>query len=210
VIVDEIHLLSNSSRGAVLEGLLARLRFLQIPIIAMSATVPNVSDLVTFLRAEHFISTWKPVAVEEFIVVPRKEGASQLKALQVVHPDGSQVGLRRMEAPMLSEVTPLVLSPHPVLVFCPTKLACFNCAKALANDLHAIAIAAGVDSRKDGSGCSSSGGSIGDGEDQDAEALRRRRQQLTAEMKSANCIFTSDIAVWNHLVGVGVAYHHGG
>jgi replicative superfamily II helicase len=79
VIVDEIHLLSNSSRGAVLEGLLARLRFLQIPIIAMSATVPNVSDLVTFLRAEHFISTWKPVAVEEFIVVPRKEGAAARK-----------------------------------------------------------------------------------------------------------------------------------
>jgi replicative superfamily II helicase len=226
VIVDEIHLLSNSSRGAVLEGLLARLRFLQIPIIAMSATIPNIADLVTFLRAEHFISTWKPSVVEEFIVVPRKESTGHLKTLQIVDPNGSSVDMRRMTHPMVSEVTPLALSPHPVLIFCATKAATSNCAKAIAKDLHAImALQRGgisgsgtVSGSGSGTGSGTGGqdsgenvvGNGGEDEDGDEEGLQRRRRELTEEMVSSNCIFSAELKVWQHLVGVGVAFHHSG
>jgi len=51
-VIDEVHLLDSATRGAVLEATISRLRRLCAPrIVALSATLPNVSDVATWLDA---------------------------------------------------------------------------------------------------------------------------------------------------------------
>lgn len=57
VVIDEIHMLGDESRGAVLEGLVTRIKLLNphCRIIGLSATIPNVEEVSTWLRAEPIV-----------------------------------------------------------------------------------------------------------------------------------------------------------
>ena len=54
IIVDEIHLLSDSERGPTLEVVLTRLKLMNpgCRIIGLSATLPNVDIVAKWLNAE--------------------------------------------------------------------------------------------------------------------------------------------------------------
>ncbi|KAL7715991.1 Uncharacterized protein QTN25_006684 [Entamoeba marina] len=75
VIVDEIHMVGDSSRGYLLELLLCKLKYLNcktLQIIGMSATVPDLSIFKTWLDASIFITEYRPVLLEEFIVTGKE------------------------------------------------------------------------------------------------------------------------------------------
>lgn len=61
LVADEIHLL-GSDRGAILETIITRFRMLlpQCQIIALSATVPNATEIANWLEAELVESQWRP------------------------------------------------------------------------------------------------------------------------------------------------------
>jgi helicase len=62
VIVDEIHLLGTSSRGATLEMVLTRLRQKISPeVLGLSATISNYEELAGWLSAKPLKSSWRPV-----------------------------------------------------------------------------------------------------------------------------------------------------
>lgn len=63
VVVDEIHLLGDSGRGARLEGTISRLRRLNpfIRIIGLSATLGNRGELADWLDGVEFCSDWRSV-----------------------------------------------------------------------------------------------------------------------------------------------------
>ena len=63
VIVDEVHLLNDPSRGPTLEILITILRQLlkNIQIISLSATIGNPEELAEWLKAELIIDDWRPV-----------------------------------------------------------------------------------------------------------------------------------------------------
>ena len=65
IVVDEIHLIGDPSRGATLEALLARLRFLSdtTRVVGLSATVTNAEDLAQWLGAQLLRSTWRPTVL---------------------------------------------------------------------------------------------------------------------------------------------------
>ena len=74
VIIDEVHLL-HDSRGPVLEAIIARLiRQIEqtsemVRIVALSATLPNYSDVAAFLRVKetglfYFDNSFRPVPLE--------------------------------------------------------------------------------------------------------------------------------------------------
>lgn len=67
VIVDEIHLLRDASRGITLEFLLTRLLTITPPIqiIGLSATILNAQELAHWMRADLVTSSWRPVKLKE-------------------------------------------------------------------------------------------------------------------------------------------------
>jgi helicase len=54
VVIDEIHMIGNKSRGHVIEGLILKLRYLlpEIRVIGLSATLPNAEEIGEWLKAK--------------------------------------------------------------------------------------------------------------------------------------------------------------
>ena len=69
VIVDEIHLLNDVSRGPTVEILITILRKLlkNMQLIALSATIGNPEELGEWLDAELVIDNWRPVKLHKGI-----------------------------------------------------------------------------------------------------------------------------------------------
>ncbi|MDH5806381.1 MAG: DEAD/DEAH box helicase [Candidatus Verstraetearchaeota archaeon] len=67
IVVDEIHLLGEPSRGPTLEVLLTSLRILNpnAQIIALSATIKNASEIAEWLKAIPINSNWRPIPLKE-------------------------------------------------------------------------------------------------------------------------------------------------
>jgi len=66
IVVDEIHLINDKSRGPTLEMVLAKLiQMLDTQIVALSATISNASDIAEWLDASLVKSTWRPVPLSE-------------------------------------------------------------------------------------------------------------------------------------------------
>tara|TARA_Y100000310_G_scaffold345226_1_gene462891 strand:- start:10958 stop:11605 length:648 start_codon:yes stop_codon:yes gene_type:complete len=68
VIVDEIHLLNDSSRGPTLEIILTLLKTLIKPqIVGLSATIGNPQELAAWLGADLVQDDWRPVELKQGI-----------------------------------------------------------------------------------------------------------------------------------------------
>jgi helicase len=70
VVVDEIHLLNDSSRGPTLEILLTMLRrLIQPQLLGLSATIGNPKELSEWLGAELVQDDWRPVRLDKGVFV---------------------------------------------------------------------------------------------------------------------------------------------
>lgn len=69
MIVDEIHLLHDVTRGPVLEMLITLLRDIlpHLQIIGLSATIGNPEELAAWLDAELVFDTWRPIPLKKGI-----------------------------------------------------------------------------------------------------------------------------------------------
>lgn len=67
LVIDEIHLIGDESRGATLEMVIAKFRFLnpELQIIGLSATIGNPEKLAGWLDAALITSDWRPVDLRE-------------------------------------------------------------------------------------------------------------------------------------------------
>jgi helicase len=66
IVVDEIHLVNDTSRGPTLEMVLAKLvQMIKVQIIALSATISNADEIADWLSAELVKSTWRPIPLSE-------------------------------------------------------------------------------------------------------------------------------------------------
>ena len=70
VIIDEVHILGMPQRGPRLEGALTRLIRLNpfVRIIGLSATVPNSSELASWLGGTAYTSAWRHIPLKKKIV----------------------------------------------------------------------------------------------------------------------------------------------
>jgi len=70
LVIDEIHLIHDPTRGPTLEVLIAHFRALnpQTQIIALSATIQNATELSIWLDASLVQSDWRPVDLKEGVV----------------------------------------------------------------------------------------------------------------------------------------------
>ena len=68
IIVDEIHLLNDPSRGPTLEIIITLLKQLIKPqIVGLSATIGNPQQLASWLEAELVLDKWRPVELKQGI-----------------------------------------------------------------------------------------------------------------------------------------------
>jgi helicase len=69
LILDEIHLLNDASRGPTLEILITTMRTLlpKLQIIGLSATIGNPEELADWLNAELVVDKWRPVRLDKGI-----------------------------------------------------------------------------------------------------------------------------------------------
>lgn len=69
IVVDEVHLLNDSSRGPVLDVTMTKLRHLNpnAQMLALSATVGNADEVAEWLDAELVVSEWRPTTLYEGI-----------------------------------------------------------------------------------------------------------------------------------------------
>lgn len=70
LIIDEVHLVGDPTRGATLESLIARLRAVEgrTRIVALSATVSNAEELANWFNAQLVRSAWRPTILTTQLV----------------------------------------------------------------------------------------------------------------------------------------------
>eukprot|EP00801_Mesodinium_rubrum_P001871 Mrub_01871.p1 GENE.Mrub_01871~~Mrub_01871.p1 ORF type:complete len:643 (-),score=74.14 Mrub_01871:10-1938(-) len=74
IVVDELHLISDEHRGYIIENMLSKILYLcdkrkyNIQIIAMSATLPNLEDIAYWMKAQLYVTDFRPVTLMSYLV----------------------------------------------------------------------------------------------------------------------------------------------
>lgn len=136
IIVDEMHLIGDYSRGYLLELLLTKVNFMclkhedvNIQIIGMSATLPNLNLLAEWLNAVLYTTDFRPIPLHEQCHV---NGEIYDTAMTLVR---KLPILKEIEADtdnILQLCLETIENSCSVLIFCPTKNWCENLAQQVA------------------------------------------------------------------------------
>ena len=83
-VIDELHLIDDSYRGATLEVVITKLKETGAEILGLSATIPNAPEIAEWLEAKYFESTYRPTLLEKLVACEDKlyseEGAEPLSS----------------------------------------------------------------------------------------------------------------------------------
>jgi helicase len=129
VIADEVHLLNDAKRGPTLEVVLERLMQVNpdIQILALSATINNVDEIATWLKAEFVNTEWRPVTLKEGVLLND----------EIQYKDGDA---RKIEKKTRDSAVNLVLSTiksgGQALVFASTRKNSVTLAKKFAGEVE--------------------------------------------------------------------------
>ncbi|XP_062992405.1 helicase POLQ-like isoform X2 [Elgaria multicarinata webbii] len=143
VVVDELHMLGEGSRGAILEMTLAKILYASktTQVIGMSATLSNVEDLQQFLKAEYYTSNFRPVELKEYVKIrdsiyevdnKAENGFTFSRLLDFKYSSS----LQKTDPDHLIALVTEVIPKYSCLVFCPTKKNCENVAEMICKYLN--------------------------------------------------------------------------
>ncbi|XP_062349066.1 helicase POLQ-like isoform X4 [Cinclus cinclus] len=135
VVVDELHMLGEGSRGAILEITLAKILYTskKTQIIGMSATLNNVGDLQKFLQADYYTNNFRPVELKEYIKIRdtiyavdsnTENGFVFSRLLNFKYSSN----LEKADPDHIIALVTEVIPKYSCLIFCPTKKSCENVA----------------------------------------------------------------------------------
>ncbi|NXS77569.1 HELQ Helicase, partial [Erpornis zantholeuca] len=187
VVVDELHMLGEGSRGAILEITLAKILYTnkKTQIIGMSATLNNVGDLQKFLQAEYYSNNFRPVELKEYVKIQdtiytvdskTENGFAFSRLLSFKYSSN----LAKADPDHIIALVTEVIPKYSCLIFCPTKKNCENVASMVCKYLK-----------------------------KEFRAHREKeKQDLIENLKS---IGNGTVCpVLKQTIPFGVAYHHGG
>ncbi|XP_032190687.1 helicase POLQ-like isoform X4 [Mustela erminea] len=187
VVVDELHMIGEGSRGAILEMTLAKILYTSktTQIIGMSATLNNVEDLQEFLQAECYTSQFRPVELKEYLKIndaiyevdnKAENGMTFSRLLNCQYSDT----LKKMDPDHLVALVTEVIPNYSCLVFCPTKKNCENVAEMICKFLS-------------------------------KEYLKHREKEKHELIKNLKSISGGNVCpILKRTIPFGVAYHHSG
>ncbi|XP_017766865.1 PREDICTED: DNA polymerase theta-like [Eufriesea mexicana] len=136
VIIDELHLVGDPNRGYLLELLLTKLKYMRsrdeninVQLIGMSATLPNLSLLAKWLDAELYKTEFRPVPLNEQCKIGKNIYNNKLSVIRTLTP---MPELTMDSDDILQLCIETISDGHSVLIFCPTKNWCEKLAKQIA------------------------------------------------------------------------------
>lgn len=148
VVVDEIHYLGDERRGHQLELLLTKILYhntkheidKRIQIVGLSATIPNLSTISSWLNATLYVTTYRPVPLVEKIKIEQKiydvksylEGKG-CEPMELVNP--SKYSIQKDFDDLFYFCIDSIVSGHSALVFCESKRECEIMASNLASQI---------------------------------------------------------------------------
>ncbi|XP_010158189.1 PREDICTED: DNA polymerase theta-like, partial [Eurypyga helias] len=152
VVVDELHMLGDSRRGYLLELLLTKVRYVTekvakrqgkmtspgfggIQIVGMSATLPNLGLLASWLDAELYCTDFRPVPLKEQVKIGSNIYDSSMNLLREFRPKLQPKG---DEDHVVSLCYETVCDGHSVLLFCPSKNWCEKLADIIAREFYGL------------------------------------------------------------------------
>ena len=138
VIIDEIHMMGDSSRGYILELLVTKLLYLQLEhlqIVGLSATLPNINVFSKWLNASIYITDFRPVPLIEYVKVGNKIYDKNLEEVRTLD---SPYSVKDPEQ-IIDICIETLIDNNSVLIFCSSKrnaeLLCRKLASIMPNEL---------------------------------------------------------------------------
>lgn len=143
IVVDEVHLISDSGRGYILELLLSKLLYVchklnhKIQIITMSATLPNLPLLTKWLNAQFYLTDFRPVELKEMIKIDNQIYDNQMNLLREL--DSSAYAEYPQDSDNVGQLCiETLLEGCSVIVFCPSKDWCASLSTHIAGYIYRI------------------------------------------------------------------------
>ncbi|XP_055965104.1 DNA polymerase theta [Sorex fumeus] len=150
VVVDELHMLGDSHRGYLLELLLTKICYITrkstfcqahlanpdsnaIQIVGMSATLPNLKLVASWLNAELYHTDFRPVPLLESIKIGNSIYDSSMKLVREFQP---MLQVKGDEDHIVSLCYETIRDNHSVLLFCPSKKWCEKLADTIAHEFY--------------------------------------------------------------------------
>ncbi|XP_051870212.1 DNA polymerase theta [Pristis pectinata] len=150
IVVDELHMLGDSHRGYLLELLLTKILYVTkkreksrkvsseeqrlsdgIQIVGMSATLPNLGTVATWLNAELYCTDFRPVPLMERLKIGNKIYDSTMTMIREFQP---VLQVKGDEDDIVSLCYETVHDGHSVLLFCPSKNWCEKLSETIARE----------------------------------------------------------------------------
>ncbi|XVF35495.1 hypothetical protein REPUB_Repub18cG0150400 [Reevesia pubescens] len=163
IVIDELHMVGDQSRGYLLELLLTKLRYAAgegmsesrsgessgsssgkadpahgLQIVGMSATMPNVEAVADWLQAALYQTDFRPVPLEEFIKVGNTIYNKNLEILRTI-PKAVDLGGKDPDH-IVELCNEVVQEGHSVLIFCSTRKGCESTAKHVSKFLKKFSV----------------------------------------------------------------------
>lgn len=143
VVIDEVHLISDSSRGYILELLLTKILYMcekfqyKIQLVTMSATLPNVDLLRKWLRAEYYHTDYRPVELREMIKIDKCIFDQKMNLIKDM--DGKWKEFFTNDSDEVCELAmETIIENCQLIIFCPSKEWCEQICNNLARGIHNI------------------------------------------------------------------------
>ncbi|XP_064452724.1 DNA polymerase theta isoform X1 [Mirounga angustirostris] len=150
VVVDELHMLGDSHRGYLLELLLTKICYIThksascqanlasslsnaVQIVGMSATLPNLEIVASWLNAELYHTNFRPVPLLESVKIGNSIYDSSMKLVREFHPN---LQVKGDEDHVVSLCYETICDNHSVLLFCPSKKWCEKLADSIAREFY--------------------------------------------------------------------------
>ncbi|XP_032336025.1 DNA polymerase theta isoform X2 [Camelus ferus] len=150
VVVDELHMLGDSHRGYLLELLLTKICYIAqksascqadlasslasaVQIVGMSATLPNLELVASWLNAELYHTDFRPVPLLESVKIGNSIYDSSMKLVREFQP---MLQVKGDDDHVVSLCYETILDNHSVLLFCPSKKWCEKLAHVIAREFY--------------------------------------------------------------------------
>ncbi|XP_073285327.1 helicase and polymerase-containing protein TEBICHI isoform X1 [Primulina huaijiensis] len=163
IVIDELHMVADQSRGYILELMLTKLRYAAgegnigsssgesggtssgksdpargLQIVGMSATLPNVAAVADWLQAALYETDFRPVPLEEYVKVGSNIYNKEMEIVRVIPRVADLCG--KDPDHIVELCNEVVQEGHSVLIFCSSRKGCESTARHIAKYIKKICV----------------------------------------------------------------------